>query len=151
VEIRPARADEALVLTDIVQRAYARYVARIGRRPAPMDDDYRSRVANGEVTVAVLEGEPVGLIVTVMRCDHLLIDNVAVEPAHHGRGVGRALMAHAEQIAARNRVPELRLYTNAAMSENLALYPRLGYREVDRRRDAGFDRVFFAKPTPLAG
>jgi hypothetical protein len=43
------------------------------------------------------------------------------------------------------------LYTNAAMSENLALYPRLGYREVDRRRDAGFDRVFFAKPTPLAG
>jgi hypothetical protein len=39
----------------------------------------------------------------------------------------------------------VRLYTNAAMEENLVLYPRLGYREVGRRRDGGFDRVFFTK------
>ena len=32
------------------------------------------------------------------------------------------------------------------MTENLKLYPRLGYREVDRKTDEGFERVFFAKP-----
>jgi hypothetical protein len=31
------------------------------------------------------------------------------------------------------------------MTENLAFYPRLGYEEVDRRTDGGFERVFFVK------
>jgi hypothetical protein len=31
------------------------------------------------------------------------------------------------------------------MVENLALYPRLGYREDGRRVEDGFDRVFFSK------
>jgi ribosomal protein S18 acetylase RimI-like enzyme len=150
VEIRPAQAVEVDALRAIVQRAYEGYVTRIGQRPAPMDDDYASRVGKGQVSVAALNGEPVGLIVAVVADDHLLIDNVAVEPAHQGQGVGRALLAHAEQIAARRGLSELRLYTNAAMLENLALYPRLGYREVERRRDEGFDRVFFTKPTPVA-
>jgi hypothetical protein len=39
----------------------------------------------------------------------------------------------------------LRLYTNAAMTENLTLYQRLGYREDERRGEAGFERVFLSK------
>ena len=31
------------------------------------------------------------------------------------------------------------------MTENVAWYPHLGYTEVDRRTDGGFDRVFFCK------
>jgi hypothetical protein len=31
------------------------------------------------------------------------------------------------------------------MTENLELYPHLGYSETDRRLDGGFQRVFFAK------
>lgn len=151
MEMRGARLDEVDALRGIVQRAYEPYVPRIGRRPAPMDDDYAARVRSGQVTVAVVRGGPAGLIVTEPQADHLLIDNVAVEPAYQGRGIGRALLAHAERIAARSGLRELRLYTNAAMTENLALYPRLGYRETGRRRDEGFDRVFFTKPTPSNG
>jgi ribosomal protein S18 acetylase RimI-like enzyme len=150
VDIRSARLDDVDQLRDIVQRAYEGYVPRIGRRPAPMDDDYMARVRQGQVSVAALNDQPVGLIVTVRQADHLLIDNIAVDPVHHGQGVGRALMQHAEQIAAAADLSELRLYTNAAMVENLALYPKLGYREVDRRRDDEFDRVFFTKPTPTS-
>jgi ribosomal protein S18 acetylase RimI-like enzyme len=150
VEIRLARPHEADKLRDIAQRAYEGYVTRIGRRPAPMDDDYLERVTKEQVCVATLHDQPVGLIVTVVETDHLLILNVAVEPGHQGHGVGRALLQHAEQIAARANVNELRLYTNAAMAENLAFYPRLGYREVARRREDGFDRVFFTKPTPIS-
>ena len=32
------------------------------------------------------------------------------------------------------------------MTENLSFYPRMGYAEVDRRHEDGFDRVFFEKP-----
>lgn len=148
MDIRLAESDDADKLANIVQRAYEGYVARIGRRPAPMDDDYATRIRQRQVSVAVLKDEVVGLIVAVPEVDHLLIDNVAVEPTHHGQGVGRALLQHAERIAAVAGLPELRLYTNAAMIENLALYPRLGYREIERRHDRGFDRVFFTKPTP---
>lgn len=37
------------------------------------------------------------------------------------------------------------LYTNAKMHENLRLYPHLGFTETARRRDQGYDRVFFRK------
>jgi ribosomal protein S18 acetylase RimI-like enzyme len=148
MEIRPARLDEIDVLHGIVQRAYEMYVSRIGRRPAPMDDDYTALVKSGHVNVAVVCDEPVGLIVEVPQADHLIVENVAVDPAQQGRGIGRALLAHADRAAAQSGLGELRLYTNAAMTENLALYPRLGYRETHRRHEGGFDRVFFSKPTP---
>jgi hypothetical protein len=31
------------------------------------------------------------------------------------------------------------------MTENIAMYPRLGYRETGRGEQAGYARVFFAK------
>ena len=35
--------------------------------------------------------------------------------------------------------------TNEKMTENLTLYPRLGYCEVARRTEDGFNRVYFQK------
>jgi gamma-glutamyltranspeptidase len=148
LHIRPGRPDEAAALQGLVERAYGQYVERIGRRPAPMDEDYAARITHGQVDVVVRGTQPVGLIVLVAQDDHLLIDNVAVDPDFQGQGAGRALLAHAERIAVDLGLPELRLYTNAAMTENLALYPSLGYRETGRRTEDGFQRVFFCKPLP---
>jgi ribosomal protein S18 acetylase RimI-like enzyme len=55
------------------------------------------------------------------------------------------LIAFAEREAARRGFDEITLYTNAQMTENLALYPALGYMEIGRRSEYGFDRVFFRK------
>jgi ribosomal protein S18 acetylase RimI-like enzyme len=110
-----------------------------------MDHDYGERVARGYVFVAEEAGGVVGLIVLVPAPDHLLVENVAVDPDWQGQGIGRALLAFAEVAGRDAEFATLRLYTNAAMTENLALYPRLGYEEVDRRIDNGFERVFFAK------
>jgi len=151
VQIRPARPDDAGALRDIVERAYSRYIERIGRRPAPMDDDYVAKIGDGHVEVAVEGGNPVGLIVLVPQADHLLVENVAVDPAFQRGGVGRALLAHAEQRAAQRGLREIRLYTNAAMTENLSLYPRLGYRETGRDTEHGFQRVYFSKVSPPRG
>lgn len=120
---------------------------RIGRWPAPMLDDYALKLVEATVLVAD-EGGLVGVIVLIVKDDHLVIEKVAVDPSCQGRGVGRALLAAAERHAAELGRGELRLYTNAAMTENLRFYPRLGYVEVDRRLDDGFDRVCFAKPAP---
>ena len=140
---RADRADVPL-LREIVERAYTPYIERIGRRPAPMDDDYDAKTRRGEVFVAD-DGAVVGVIVLIERPDHLLVENVAVDTARQGTGVGRTLLAYAEEHAAALHLRELRLYTNEAMTENLAFYPRLGYRETGRRIEDGFCRVYYSK------
>lgn len=143
--IRRAVATDLAGIREIVERAYGPYVQRVGRRPAPMDDDYARKLRSAEVFVAEADDRIRGVIVLLEHDDHLFVENVAVDPEYQGAGIGRALLAYAERFAADHDLPELRLYTNALMTENLAYYPRLGYREVARRREAGFNRVFFAK------
>jgi galactokinase len=144
--IRPARADEAPLAAALVDRAYGHYVERIGVRPRPLDDDYGAIVAAGELWL-LHDPEPAGLLVLRTVDDHLLVDNVAVEPARQGEGLGPALLAFAEAEAARRGLPELRLFTNAAMTENIALYGRLGWVEYERRAEGPYSRVFFRKRT----
>lgn len=55
------------------------------------------------------------------------------------------VLVDAERQAREHNLATLRLYTNAAMTENLTLYPHFGYTEVDRRTEDGFDRVYFVK------
>jgi ribosomal protein S18 acetylase RimI-like enzyme len=143
--IRPARPADVGAIEQIVERAYGGYVERIGMRPGPMDADYAEKVRGGLVSVVEKDGEVVGLLVLVEMPDHLLVENVAVDPEHHGAGIGRALLAHAERHAREAALGELRLYTHSKMTENRAFYRRLGYREIDRRDEQGFDRVFFVK------
>jgi len=128
-----------------VQRAYGHYVERIGMRPGPMDADYEAVARGGDAWVADEGGEIAGLLVLEAHGDHLLIENVAVEPARQGQGIGRALLAFAEERAAELGLGELRLYTHIKMTENQALYARLGYREDERRCEQGFARVFMSK------
>ena len=82
---------------------------------------------------------------TTSRPGYLLLENVAVLPAVQGRGIGARLLALAEDRARALHVPEIRLYTNAAMTENLAYCPQHGYTETHRAQQDGFHRVFFRK------
>jgi ribosomal protein S18 acetylase RimI-like enzyme len=128
---RRAAAADAAAVRELTRAAYAKWVPLIGREPKPMQADYDHAVAAHRVDLALLNGALAGLIETIDQPDHLLIENVAVAPAFQGRGLGRRLMAHAEQVARELGRAEIRLYTNARFTENIALYRRLGYR-IDR-------------------
>ncbi len=132
-------------IDELVRRAYRHYVGRIGRRPAPMDDDYTLRVRQGHAFVADSESGISGAIVLIPSADHLSIENIAVDPSKQGEGLGCALLTFAESRARAEGIHTLRLYTNAKMTENLIFYPRRGYKEVGRRSENGFERVFFVK------
>lgn len=147
--IRPAVADDLSAIQGCAAAAYARYIPRIGRAPAPMTADFAAQIAAGLVHVATSpEGGLLGFIVFYPQDHAMLLENVAVQPASAGHGVGRALISFCEDQARRQGADRVVLYTNAKMTENLTLYPRLGYRETDRRQQDGFDRVFFEKPLP---
>jgi GNAT superfamily N-acetyltransferase len=144
--IRPAVAGDCAAVETIVREAYSIYADRIGKPPGPMLDDYGALI--GADAVSVLE-EPDGaiaaIIVLLPKPDHLLLDNIAVRQDRQGQGFGRRLIAFAEAEARRLGFCELRLYTHEKMTENIALYTRLGFVETARGHDAGYDRVFMTK------
>jgi len=145
IAIRLAAEADAPALAKIAAAAYQRYVPRIGRPPAPMTADYPAAVRRGQAWVAVMDGEVAGFIILIPRPGYLLLENVAVLPAAQGQGIGARLLALAEDRAHALGMPEIRLYSNAAMTENLAYYPRHGYTQTHRAQQDGFDRVFFCK------
>jgi ribosomal protein S18 acetylase RimI-like enzyme len=132
-------------MAEIVDAAYALYVPRIGGKPGPMLEDYEAIVADGLASVLERDGEILGLVVLIEQEGHLLLDNIAVAPKAQSEGLGKILMAFAESETLRRGFTELQLYTNEKMTENLTLYPRLGFEETHRGQQAGFDRVFFRK------
>jgi ribosomal protein S18 acetylase RimI-like enzyme len=129
----------------LVNAAYGHYVERIGMVPRPMTDDYAAVIANRRVTVAECHGTIVGVIVLTVDDEGFLIDNVAVDPSHRGKGLGRALLEFAEAEARRAGFDSIHLYTHEKMTENIALYSRLGYVEYDRRSQGEFSLVYMWK------
>ena len=113
--------------------------------PRPMTDDYAEVIKNYQVTVAESHGTIVGVIVLTTNDEGFLIDNVAVAPSHRGKGLGKALLEFAESEARRAGFDSIYLYTHEKMTENLALYSRIGYVEYDRRSRGEFSLVYMRK------
>lgn len=143
--LRAARDADAEELTRLVDEAYDPYVERLGRLPGPMTEDYAVVIRNREVTVLESDGHIVGMIVLGPTSEGFTIDNVAVHPSRQGEGLGRALLEFAEEQARRRGFDTVHLYTHEKMTENQALYARIGYVEYDRRPWADVSRVFMRK------
>lgn len=143
--LRSATAADAANVTRLVDAAYGHYVERIGTLPGPMTDDYAKVIRNHHVTVAERHGATVGVIVLTVTDEGFLIENVAVHPSHRGTGLGRAMLEFAEAEARRAGFDSIYLYTHEKMTENLALYSRIGYVEYERRSQGAFSLVYMRK------
>ena len=144
--IRQADTSDEPEIRDCAEQAYSRYVPLIGRKPAPMIADFVAQIAAGEVYVATdVHDTFQGFIVFYAEEGHILLENVAVLPRAAGRGVGRALIGFCENAARQRGMNAVHLYTNEKMTDNLSIYPKLGYVEVGRRTESGFNRVYFKK------
>jgi ribosomal protein S18 acetylase RimI-like enzyme len=148
--IRLARPEDLPGVEKIVQSAYARYVPLIGQEPGPMLDDYAALIKGQQVYVLSDEDGPAGILVLVLEEQTMLLDNVAVHPRAQGRGHGRALIAFAENVAREKGLSAIRLYTNEAMIENIALYKGSGFLETHRGEENGFRRVYMRKSLDTA-
>ncbi|MBP2310802.1 acetyltransferase [Azospirillum soli] len=80
-------------------------------------------------------GEPLGF----MGLDGAKVEALFVAPAHHGRGIGRALLAHAEALKGR-----LTVDVNEQNPEAVAFYKRCGFTQTGRS-----DLDGMGKPFPL--
>ena len=143
--LRRAELADSEAITELVRAAYSPYIARIGKPPAPMLDDYRQVLADAEVHVALQGQQVVGVLVLEREGDEMLLANVAVSPANKGQGIGKVLMQLCEARSRDVGCNAVRLYTHERMTENIEIYRRFGYVETHRAEEQGFARVFMSK------
>jgi GNAT superfamily N-acetyltransferase len=145
MNVRRATCEDVESIRQLVSHAYGKYVERIGRKPKPMLADYLAAVEEHQLWVAHDRELLEGILELIARDDHLLIENIAVAPKRQRSGIGKALLQFAEQEARRQNFGELRLYTNARFTENLAIYAKVGFHETRRERIGPTEVVHMSK------
>jgi len=140
--------------SEIAGHCLAEYFAELGRRfehgydpdaalPATADD---MRPPNGVFLVATLDGEPIGcggLKFHTRRPPE--VKRMWVAPSARGLGVGRRLLRELEAQAAARGSRTVRLETNRALTEAIAMYRAAGYREVAPFNDEPYGDHWFSK------
>jgi N-acetylglutamate synthase-like GNAT family acetyltransferase len=147
VTLYKATVDDIPTIKAIIDAAYFKYIERIGKPPAPMSENWAEVIQTQDVLVLRDSERVVGSITFHVdeESDSLKIDNLVVDPTIQGRGYGGFLIKHAELEAQQRGLPSVTLFTNVKMFENIGFYAKLGFKEVDRKVEDGFERVYFYK------
>jgi DNA-binding MarR family transcriptional regulator/GNAT superfamily N-acetyltransferase len=106
----------------------------------------------GLLLLATLHGEPVGIGALKFHDDGPPdIKRMWVAAAVRGLGLGRRLLADLEASAAQHGARVVRLETNRALVEAIALYRSAGYREVPAFNDEPYAHFWFEKDLDRQG
>lgn len=148
--LRIAGPADAAAISALVGAAYRGYTRLIGRTPMPMLTDFARAIDDHPVWVLTVDESSVqesivGVIELIVDTDRLWVDNVAIDPAWQGRGLGRRLLGFADDEARRLGLPAIGLLTNERYAANIAMYERYGFRETHREPHLGTDLVHFRK------
>jgi len=100
-------------------------------------DTFAGLIGRDTVELVVMADEERGVIgYAVLWCvlDQGELANVAVTPAHRGRGLGSHLLRHVMRVAGQRGVRKLFLEVRASNQRALDLYHRLDFVDVGLRR-----------------
>ena len=84
----------------------------------------------------------VGGLIMLFEPDHAVLANVAVSPDFQGHGLGRGLIDFAQEQARARSYSSLRLATHSLLTENIAMYEHLGWKQIGEEGN----KVYFEKP-----
>lgn len=147
-QFRLAQEADLPVIKTIVNDAFSPFIPAVGKKPAPMLDDFAKAIREDEIWLAEEEGVCKGLIYLIRKPDYLEYEIVAVHPSWHGQGIGKDLLRFGEAKAREYGYEEIRLFTNQKFAAAVAMYPKYGYDVIDRREEDGYLRVYYRKPIP---
>ena len=108
--------------------------------------DFTSLINQQKCFVLEMDSCVQGFVVFYAKGDHIHLENVAIHPNAQKMGYGLQLIHFVEDQARKQGFDRVELYTNALMTENLEIYPKIGYEQFDRKLEDGFDRIYFRKP-----
>lgn len=100
----------------------------------------------GAFILALSDGLPIGCVgLKGTKKGYAEIKRLWVAPSARGLGLAHRLMAAAESAARELGITLLRLDTNRALPEAIAMYRRTGWTEIDRFNDDPYPDFFFEK------
>lgn len=137
------------------RRCLRAYFAELGRRSdIPFDpatgstaEPHEVRPPAGAFLVAYVGDEPIGCgAIKHHPGEPSDIKRMWVAESARGLGIGRRLLADLERLAREHGDDAVRLETNKALVEAIAMYESSGYRRVPAFNDEPFAHYWFEKP-----
>ena len=101
----------------------------------------RQKAAQEIAFAAVDNGRLLGCVFLKPEEAALYIGKLAVHPSAQGKGIGRLLLARAEETARELGLSSLRLETRIELTENHRLFAAWGFGKTAENRHAGYDRT----------
>ena len=139
---REAKLEDHKIIITIAQKAYEKYVERMGKEPAPMRP-----VIQKEDVVFVCEDnkQVIAFAILVKINDQIILDSIAVDPPHQKKGIGNNFIKFIEEYLMEQKVNKYQLYTNEKMFENIDWYQKIGFKIFKKVSEKGFNRIYFEK------
>jgi GNAT superfamily N-acetyltransferase len=145
--IRSASAGDVTAMREI-EVAAGRAFAEVGMDAVAADEPLAAEELlrcqqDGRAWVAVdVEDRPIGYLIADRVDGNGHVEQVSVDPAHGGRGIGAALVERAARWAREWGAPALTLCTFAEVAWNAPYYERLGFRRLaDAELTPGLRRI----------
>ncbi|MGZ4453256.1 MAG: GNAT family N-acetyltransferase [Nocardioides sp.] len=149
-------------VSDLAQVAVGGYFAELDARfPGGFDaagqstkDAHLLAAPHGAFVVALRDGEEAGPALACGGVQSITgpdgvtygeIKRMWVSPDARGLGLGSRLLRHLEEVAGDLGHDLVRLDTNDALVEAIAMYQRAGYADIERYNDNPYARHFFEK------
>jgi N-acetylglutamate synthase-like GNAT family acetyltransferase len=139
---RIANLEDHKIIMAIAQKAYEKYIERMGKEPAPMRP-----VIQKEDVVFVYEDnkQVIAFAILVKINDQIILDSIAVDPPHQKKGIGNNFIKFIEEYLMEQKVNKYQLYTNEMMFENIDWYQKIGFKIFKKVTEKGFNRIYFEK------
>lgn len=99
---------------------------------------FSAAIDDGLVLAVKDHGTPVGFALCRIFGKSLYLDQISVDPDHGRQGLGAALMEYVMQLAAERDCQTVVLSTFRDVAWNGPFYRKLGFRELPRRKLAGW-------------
>ncbi len=137
---RTAMLPEGEEVARVIRAAFTPYLGALGRAfPAEGTaayaegwEQFAAELARGDVYVALDGGRIVGAVRTKPQEKDLYIQQIAVDPARQGTGVGSWLLQRIDEVARARGLGGLSLETAEMAVANIRLYRRHGFEIVSR-------------------
>lgn len=90
--------------------------------------------------IAMEDGKMLGCVFCKAEPESLYIGKFAISPAAQGKGIGKLLLAAAEEEARALALPALRLETRIELADNHAIFGKWGFVKTREYAHPGYDR-----------